>query len=542
MNKIFEKTKSFIFSKQGSIFSSALIISSMIVVSRFFGFVRFRILSGYFPKETLDIFFASFRIPDIVFEILITGALVSSFIPIYISYQKNRKELSETISSIINSILVLLVVFILLLLIFLDPLLRFITPGFTEQQIEIVITFSRILLIGQLPFLIMGNVLTGISQAKKSFLLPAIAPVIYNLAIIAVTILFAPTMGLTAPILGVIIGSFFFFMIQLPIIYHADFSFHFFIHKTRGVIEFYRAVIPRSITVIIAQIDATIDLTLATLMGAGSYTVFYFAQHLQLLPVSVIGIAFGQASLPYLTEIKEEGRMEDFKKIVIDSVLNLFFFTIPIASFFIFARTPLTRLFFGGEMFDWNATVLTATTLSLFSLSLPFHTSYYFLTRCFYAFKDTKTPFLISLSCVALNTFLSLIFALYLKLPVWSLALSFSISMTLNVILLIQFLYMKIGGLQIRYLLRESGKMVAVTIFCSIPVYYIMHVFDGLILDTSRTLNVFFLLAIGGGVYFLLYLFLSWMLDVKQIYLITTLILKAREYRRKIMEVYSAYE
>ncbi len=72
-------------------FSSALILSLMIVVSRIFGFIRYRTLAGYFSSAELDIFFASFRIPDLVFEILITGAFTSTFIPIFIRYQKNKK-------------------------------------------------------------------------------------------------------------------------------------------------------------------------------------------------------------------------------------------------------------------------------------------------------------------------------------------------------------------------------------------------------------------------------------------------------------------
>ena len=88
--------------------------------------------------------------------------------------------------------------------------------------------------------------------------------------------------------------------------------------------------------------------------------------------------------------------------------------------FFVFARTPLIRVFFGGEKFDWDATVQTAYTLSYFALSLPFHAVYYFLTRCYYALFDSKTPFIISLFTVAINTLLSLYFILVVKLPIWS--------------------------------------------------------------------------------------------------------------------------
>ncbi len=542
MNKIVEKTKQFIFAKQSDIFSSAMILSAMILISSFFGFLRFRILSGFFSKEQLDIFFASFRIPDLVFEILITGALTSTFIPIFIKYKGNEEQLRKNISSIINIILILLLLFVAVLFIGMGVLIPLITPGMDQQRTEYVIYFSRLLLVGQLPFLIIGNILTGIGQANKRFFLSALAPIVYNLSIIVATILFAPSLLLLAPVIGVVGGALLFLFLQLPLIWDSGYRYQWVIEKTEGLKEFVRIIIPRTLTVVVAQIDATIDLTLTTLLGAGSYTIFYLAQRLQLLPVSVIGIAFGQASLPYLTEVYQADKREEFKKIVVDSILNLFFFTIPIASFFIFARTPIVRLFFGGQKFDWDATVSTAITLSYFSVSLPFHTIYYFLTRCFYATLDTRTPFYISVVSIAINTLLSIIFVLILKLPVWFLSISFSISMIINVTILFIILSSKIKGFAYRFLAVETGKMLVATAIPSVIVYYLMKFMDELIFDTSFTLNVLMLLFSGLIIYFLLYIFLSWLLDVKEFYLVSKLIVKAKEYRQKIVEFYTSYE
>lgn len=542
MNKIVEKTKQFIFSKQTSMFSSAMLIAVMIIISRFFGFFRYRILSGLFTKEELDIFLASFRIPDLVFEILITGALTSTIIPIFIKYKNNKDELSVNISSILNLILLIMVVLIAVLFLGMEFIVNLITPGFSKEKIDTIVTYSRLLLIGQLPFLILGNFFTGISQANKMFFLPALAPIFYNIAIIVFALLFSSGLFLLAPIFGVIVGAFLFLLIQLPILMRSSFNYSFILKKTQGLVDFFRVVVPRTFTVIFAQIDATFDLILTTLLGAGSYTVFYFAQHLQLLPVSVIGVAFGQASLPYLTEVYQSKRSEEFKKIIVDSILNLFFFTIPIMSFFIFARTPLVRLFFGGGKFDWEATVSTAITLSYFSLSLPFHTIYYFVTRCFYAFLDTKTPFFVSVLGISLNTVLSVLFVIYFKFPVWSLAIAFSAAMIFNVVILLLLLSKKIGGLDFKFLIIETGKMLIVTAISSFIVYYLMKLLDGLIFDTSYTINVFFLIMIGGILFFILYLLLSWLLNVREFYLIGKLILKAKEYQKRIVEFYTTYE
>jgi len=542
VERFFKNTKDFIFAKQKNIFSSAILLSFMIVLTSLFGFFRYRILAGYFNKEELDIFFASFRIPDLIFEILITGALTSTFIPIYVKYKNNKKELSENISSIINLIFILLTVFVVIVSVFLDRLIPVLMPGYDLIKMEKIINLSRLLLLGQLPFFVLGNFLTGIGQANKIFFLSALAPIIYNLTIILTTIFLYQSLFLLAPIWGVVIGAFFLFVIQLPLLFNSDFTYQFVLKKTKGLVEFTKLVVPRAFTVIVAQIDATIDLTLTTLLGSGAYAVFYLAQHLQLLPVSVIGIAFAQASLPYLTEIFQEKRMDEFKKIITDSLLNLFYLTIPIAFFFIFARTPLVRLFFGGQKFDWEATVLTAITLSYFSISLPFHSSYYLLTRCFYSIQDSRTPFYISVFSILINTALSLLSIFIFHLPVWALALSFSVSMIINSSLLFIIISSKLQGLGLKEIFVDIGKMFFSAFLSAFVSYFSMKFLDGLIFDTSRTINVLFLLSSVALIHFALYLFLSWLFNLKEIYLLTSLILKLKEYRKKFTEIYIQYE
>lgn len=542
MNNLFKKTRSLVFFQQKSIFSSAFIISAMIILSSLVGFLRYRTLSHYFVKEELDLFLAAFRIPDLIFEIVITGAFTSSFIPIFIKYQNDKEKLSLNISSIINLIFLASIFFIIICLLFLKPIINLITPGFNQEKINTIIYFSRVLLIGQLPFFILGNFLTALSQSQKNFILPSLAPVIYNLSIIIVTIIFANSLGLKAPLLGVCLGGGLFFLIQLPILKKRLFSYQLIIKKTKGLIEFFRMIVPRTLTVIVSQIDATIDLSLTSLLNAGAYTIFYFAQRLQLLPISVFGIAVGQASLPYLSELYQEKKISELKNIITNTILNLFFILIPISFYLIFARTPLVRLFFGGQSFDWEATVLTAYTLSCFALSVPIHGAYYFLTRCFYALLDSRTPFFISLFSIIINLFFSLLMILVFKLPVWSLAISFSLSINLNVFLLYVFLNKKINGLNHRTLFYETLKIALTSFFSAFINYFLLKLLDGLIFDTTRTFNLFLLIGIISISYFLLYFFLCWLLNIKEIFIITKLLIKVKEYQKKILEVYSQYE
>jgi len=542
MNKLLSRTKGFIFKQQTSILSSTMILAGMMLLSRIAGFLRYRILGGYFSPEELDIFYAAFRIPDLVFEILINGALSTTFIPFFIEYQKRKGEQSGIISSIINTVSILLMAFIVILVFLMPLLIPLIAPGFDKSQVQQLIVYSRILLLGQLPFLVLGNFLTAISQAKKSFLIPALAPILYNIAIIVCITLFSETLNLLAPILGVVAGAFVFFAIQLPVFYIAEFNYKPVLKHFKESMRFFRTAAPRILTIIVAQIDATVDLTLATLLGPGSYTVFYLAQRLQLLPVSVVGMAFGQASLPYLSDMYQEKKYREFKDIIVTSILNIFYFTIPAAAFLIITRTPMVRLFFGADKFDWNATVLTAVTLSYFAISLPLHAIYYFLTRCFYSIFDTKTPFYVSAVSIIFSATLSILFTLVFKLPVWSLALSFSITMSLRSLVLILLLYRKLGGFNILALTKSATKISIAVFNTTILTYFLMRLLDGLILDTTRTLNVFMLLTIGFTFYSVIFLFLSWLFGIKEMYILSKMFFKVRDYQKKIVEVYKGVE
>lgn len=539
MKRIISKTKDIIFAKQTSILSSTLVISAMMIVARVFGYLRYNVLTNFFTTAELDLFFAAFRLPDILFEVIITGALTTTFIPFFLKYKDKPEQQTRQISTIINVFMILMAVFIAIMYVAMPYITPLLTPGFSEEKIQTIVTFSRILLLGQVPMFVAASFLTGISQAEKSFVIPAVAPVLYNLGIIIVTIMMNSYFHLVAPIIGVIAGAFCMLVVQLPVLIATGFRYSFVIAKTKDVVEFFKIIFPRVITTIVHQIDASADLALATLRGAGAYTNFYLAQHLQLLPISIVGMAFGQASLPYLTEVYQEKNIEGFKKIIIDTVLAVGFITLPFVGFFIVSRTPIVRIFFGGDKFDWESTTLTAKTLSIFALSIPFHSIYYFITRCFYAMFDSITPFIVGTVSIALNISLSVYFIQYLDLPVWSLALSFSIAVTANVLFLSGLLVKRLGSFNFTFLTVEIAKMVSAVGVSSFVLYAIQRLLTDLIFDLKTTLGVFLLVSVCGIVYAFCYIFLAWMFKVREIVLLTKMLAKVKQYQRKLSEVYT---
>jgi putative peptidoglycan lipid II flippase len=542
MNNLLKRTRDVILTRQSGIISSSIVIAGMMMVARVFGFARYRVLNGYFTTDELDVFYSAFRVPDFVFEILITGALTTTFIPFYLKFSKDKRNQSQFTSTLINLITVFLIVFIGILYVFMPTITAIITPGFSQQKLDKIVYLSRMLLIWQMPFLVFGNILTGLAQANKMFLLPAIAPVLYNVVIVAVIFVFAPTVGINSALFGVIVGALLLFLSQIVVVGQVGFRYSFTVKYLSEIAQFVKQVVPRIMTVLGAQIEATIDLTLASLLAHGSYTIFYLAQHIQLLPVSIVGISIGQASLPYLTEMYQERKFVDLRNVINDSINNILFLTIPVAGFFIVNRTATVRLVYGASQFDWSATVMTAVTMSYFCLSIPFHSVYYLITRCFYATMDSKTPFLVSLVSIALNTILSYVAIWHLKAPVWALGATFSFTISLQVIVLTLILSTRIRGLLTKSSFFEITKVAVASLLATIVAYDTRKLLDGLIFDSTRTLNLFLLMVVTFVVMFATYFFAVWALESRGLFLLYRVFTNIKNMPKKITTFFTPVE
>ncbi|MEX1068405.1 MAG: lipid II flippase MurJ, partial [Patescibacteria group bacterium] len=183
---LFRRIRDFLFSKQIDILSAALVLSGSILASRILGLVRDRALAHYFFGEDIAIYFAAFRLPDTLFEVLIMGALSSAFIPTFISYISRRKEEEgwKVAGIIMNLSFLVFLVLAGLIFVFARPFSAMIAPGFSSAEVSLMARLTRVLLLTQGLFVV-SSFLTGVLKSYQRFLVPALAPVFYNLAIIA---------------------------------------------------------------------------------------------------------------------------------------------------------------------------------------------------------------------------------------------------------------------------------------------------------------------------------------------------------------------
>lgn len=449
---------------------AALLVAMSSLTSRFLGVFRDRILAGEFGAgDTLDIYYAAFRIPDFIFNLLILGALSAGFIPIITSlikdheckkdhlFNKNpNKEVWELSSNILN-ILGISIFFISVIgIIFAPSIMKIITPGFSGEKQMQVANLTRIMFLSPF-FLGISSVLGGILQSFKRFFIYSLSPVIYNLGIILGAIYLVPMWGIYGLAWGVVIGSFLHMMVQVPVIFQLGFKYVPILDfKDRNIIKMGKLMVPRVMSLGISQIELLSITIIASILPSGSLAVFNFANNLQSFPIGVFGISLAIAAFPTLSIVafNEKKLVENFSNVF----RQIMFFIIPATVLFLTLRAQIVRVVLGSGSFDWNDTVMTFETLRYFAISLFAQASLPLLARVFYARHNSKTPFFVGIFSAIVNVVLALYFVRHGDVS--SLALSFSIASITNFLILWIMLHREVGGLDEKRIIISVSKLV----------------------------------------------------------------------------------
>ncbi|HSE56910.1 MAG TPA: murein biosynthesis integral membrane protein MurJ [Candidatus Paceibacterota bacterium] len=377
----------------------ALLLALFSICSQVLGLVRDRALAHYFgPSETLDVYYAAFRIPDFLYNSFASLVAVTALLPLLAGYLKSHRgddarahfrDFSHSLFTVFITAMVVVCGGAFLLM---KPLSFVVAPGFTEAQRELFMTLSRILLLSPI-FLGLSNLFGSFSQAQKKFYAFALAPVFYNACILVGIFLIRPTVGITGVVIGAILGTVVHMSLQLPTLFRLgiypaltlrpDFSF---------ILKVCRTSISRTVSLSLSSITILVMGALASLLAAGSVSIFNFSYNIQTTPFYIVGISYAVAAFPILSRFYAEEKRKEFLEVIYKAAKNIFFFSIPLSLLFIVLRAQIVRVLLGSGQFSWNDTRLVAASLALFSLSIAAQSMVLLLSRSFYAMGDTKTP------------------------------------------------------------------------------------------------------------------------------------------------------
>ncbi len=391
-----------------TIFGAAMLTSGLVLMGSLLGILRNALLASRFGASgNLDIYYASFRFPDFIYNIFIMGAISAAFIPIFSEYwNKNKKEAWQFSSSIIVIIGAFVGSLALGISIFTRPILRHFLVGFSASQLEIAVVMTRIMMI-QPVLMGISAVVGSVLKIFKLFLASALAPLLYNLGIIIGILFFVPVIGLKGLAYGVVLGALMHILIQLPALketgYRWYFRWSFFQEVKLGLQKMWVIAVPRALAIITFQVFLLGITSIATMLKSGSLAIFNFASTIQNLPQTVFALSFAVAAFPSLAELNAKKKNSNFNIVAKDNFLQILFFLIPISLWFIIFREPIVRLLLGYGKFDWTATVNTIKVFSILSLGMIFQGANVFLLRIFFARKDSLRPFIASLVSYSLG-------------------------------------------------------------------------------------------------------------------------------------------
>ncbi len=450
-----------IFKKQiNSVTIAATLVAISSLASRVLGVVRDRVLAGKFGAgNELDIYFAAFRIPDLIYNLIVLGALSAGFIPVFISLIKNKenykkenhsskkdnKEAWFLVSNIINILAVTLIGLSVVGFFLAPQLSSLIAPGFSVNDQQYTAILTRIMFFSPLLLGISG-IFSGVLQSFKRFLVYSLAPIFYNLGIIFGAVFLVDIFGLKGLAWGVVLGAFLHLIIQVPAVRNLGFRHSFKISfKEKNTLKIFKMMPPRTMSLAVSQLNLLVITILASTLASGSLAIFNLANNLQSFPVGIFGISFAIAAFPLLSESAKN--KEKLAKNFSQTFRQILFFIVPATVLIIILRAQIVRVVLGSGNFDWTDTVLTMNTLGFFALSLFAQATIPLLVRVFYAQEDSKTPFILGLFSIILNIFLS--WFLSNEMGVAGLALAFSIANIFNFFLLFIWIYVKNGSIKL---------------------------------------------------------------------------------------------
>ena len=440
------------------------------LLSRILGFLRDMVIARYFGAGmAADAFFVAFRIPNLWRRLVGEGSLTISFIPVYTEYLTQRSE-EETrkVTHIAFTIAAVILLILTILGVFFSPILiRIIAPGFIHipEKFQLTVTLNRIIF----PYLFFMGLFAlsmGILNSHRHFFAPAIAPIFLNISIIVSVFLLYHTFQIPviSLALGVLAGGIIQFLFQIPFLWKKRITFRFdFNFRHPAIKRIGLLMIPGLIGTAVYQINVFIDTIFASFLPSGSVSYLFFADRLMEFPLGIFAIAVGMASLPSLSGLAAQGKIEELKETLSFTFRLVSFISVPAMVGLISLKTPIVNLLFQRGLFDYSATEKTAFALLFYSVGLWAIAGARTIVPAFYSLQDTWTPLKIALICLGANVIFIGIFIIPLKHG--GLALATSLSSTLNLILLFWKLNRKLGKIDV----RKNVKSLLRDILCSIP-------------------------------------------------------------------------
>jgi len=434
---------------------AAGLVMAALVLNSLVGLVRqILVAKAYGPGIDLDAFTSANRVSETMFNLIAGGALASAFIPTFTTLltRGERNMAWKLASSLANLIVLVLSILGLLVAVFAPSVVRYaLASGFANNPVQFDLTVS--LLRWMLPSAVifaMSGLVMSILNSHQVFLIPALAPVMYQVGLIIGVTLLRP-FGVYGLAWGAVIGSLLHLGLQIPSLLRlkGDYSFTLGL-KLPAVREVVRLMLPRLLGVAVVQINFWVNTNLAS-KWVGSVSALTFGFALMLMAQSAIAQSVATAALPTFSAQIARGQFDEMRNTLGKTLRWLLLLSVPAAAGLMLLSTPLVSSLYERGNFTYQATRLVAWALFWYAAGLVGHSLVEILARAFYALHDTKTPVFVGVGAMSLNVILSIVLSTQFErlgwYPLGGLALANSIATALEMVVLLVLMRRRLGGL-----------------------------------------------------------------------------------------------
>jgi putative peptidoglycan lipid II flippase len=393
---------------------SAFLLGLFALFSQFVAVARDRLFAAHFGAGAeLDIYYAAFRIPDLIFVSIASFVAITVIMPFFVDHLNQSKESAQDFISSIFTVFFIAITAMCLIIYIFAPWLVNTFYDFPQASRDSIVVLMRILLLS--PILLgISNIFATITQTFKNFLVYAISPILYNVGIVLGLVFFYSERGLNLGIpglaYGVILGALLHVGIQIPTVIHHGYFPRFAIRISfKEIKKVFWLALPRTLGLSAGQISLFVLTGIASSMAIGSVAIFQLAFNLQSVPLSIVGVSYSVAAFPMLSKLYSRREMGAFSGQVMAAFRHIVFWSLPITFLFIVLRAQIVRTILGAGHFGWNDTRLTAAALAIFSVSVVAQSLILLLVRGYYAAGRTYVPVVINV----LSAFLIIGFAYF---------------------------------------------------------------------------------------------------------------------------------
>lgn len=459
---------------------AGFIVTTAYLASRILGYIRTAVISTQFgASPDLDSYFAAFRIPDAIFQLVAAGAVASALIPIVteLLVKGEQARAWRVVSTIASLMLVALLVLAGTLFVLAPALMPWITPGFDAAHLDQTVRLTRVMLLSPI-LLALGAVATSVLNATGRFAISAAAPLLYNLGIIGGALFLAPTMGVDGLAVGVVVGSAANLAIQAGALLRGRFAYTPTLDLADAAARMaLLLMVPRAIGLAATQITFLVNNGFASALGEGAITVYNVAFTVLQIPIGVVGVPLSIVLLPAMSHALASGATERFAELTTRSLRLLAFLMLPATGLTIVLGTQAVALLFRQGRFDAAATIATGDLLVVFGLGLVAHSMIAILAPAFYAGKDTRTPVLAAVIAVVVNVAVAV--ATVGPLGLRGLALAITLGAWVEVAVLLVLLERRVPTVRFAPLARGITMLLPGTVAATLAAYAVSRLLDG---------------------------------------------------------------